>query len=500
MELTAHRLSIIRRLLALVRLRPFDTATEAGRSKERLRRAGLTTLSTGAARGVGILASLITVPLTYRYLGPEQYGLWMVLASIIAAMGFADLGIGLGLVNAISEAHGKDDRGLARQYFTSAFGMLLTIAILLAVAGAVAYPFVPWMRLFNVKSPAVAAEGARALVVLYAWFVINIPLDVASRVQTGFQKGYVPQVIRTAGSIATLVALLVVIALHGSLPWLVFGSTVGSIVSTVVNAWVLFYRDPWLLPALHTFHFGAAKKILNLGLMFFVLQVAVVLGYTSDNIVITQVMGAAAVAAYAVPQKLFSPIAQLIGMAVMPLWPAYGEALSRGDVDWVRTTFWRSMKLVLAISVPSCALLAFTGPWILRVFFGKTMHAPMSLLIALAAWGVIAAISSSIAILLNGANYLKIQVIVAAIASICNLGLSILLTRRYGVIGVCLGSLITQIVLTIPICSLAVRNLLRQLAQKKTLTDAVSLTSGVHDGLPQPGRSVAPALGETAQG
>jgi O-antigen/teichoic acid export membrane protein len=44
----------------------------------------------------------------------------MVLLSIIAAMSFADLGIGNGLMNAISEAYGKDDRKLAREYVTSA--------------------------------------------------------------------------------------------------------------------------------------------------------------------------------------------------------------------------------------------------------------------------------------------------------------------------------------------------------------------------------------------
>ena len=40
--------------------------------------------------------------------------------------------------------------------------------------------------------------------------------------------------------------------------------------------------------------------------MFFVMQCAFAVAYSSDNIVIAQVLGAAAVAAYAVPQKLFS--------------------------------------------------------------------------------------------------------------------------------------------------------------------------------------------------
>lgn len=49
-----------------------------------------------------VLASLITVLLTYNYLGAERYGLWMVLILIIGMMGFADLGIGNGLVFTVS--------------------------------------------------------------------------------------------------------------------------------------------------------------------------------------------------------------------------------------------------------------------------------------------------------------------------------------------------------------------------------------------------------------
>ena len=74
------------RFRSLLRLHPFETKTERGRSKERLRRAALTTLASGVARAIGLLTSLISVPLTYRYLGPERYGIWMVLISIVAAM------------------------------------------------------------------------------------------------------------------------------------------------------------------------------------------------------------------------------------------------------------------------------------------------------------------------------------------------------------------------------------------------------------------------------
>jgi O-antigen/teichoic acid export membrane protein len=452
-----------RQLLSLFRLRPFDTSTEHGRSRERLRRAAMTTVSAGGARVVGLLVSLVTLPLTFRYLGPERYGLWMVLISIISVMGFADLGIGNGLMNAISEAYGKDDRILAREYMTSAFVMMLCIALSLAIAGAAAYPFMPWMRLFNVKSPAVAAEGAQALLVLYAWFVISIPIGVITRAQAGLQKGYLPQIVAALGSVLTLLALLVAIGLHGSLAWLVFASTMGSVVATAFNGWLLFHEHPWLLPARHAYRRSAASKILKLGLMFFVLQCATALGYTSDNIVIAQVMGADAVAAYAVPQKLFSFVGMLIGMGITPLWPAYGEALARGDVAWVRRVFFGSVWIALAISVPLCTLLTLAGPWILRVFFGKSLHTPLSVLVVLAVWGVVAAVSAPIAMLLNGAGALKAPTIVAVTASSINLVLSIILTRRFGVIGVCSGSIITQMLIAFPALFFVLRKLFRSM-------------------------------------
>ncbi len=97
----------IRAMKHLLRLKPFDTSTEQGRSRERYRRAALTTFASVTAKAVTVLTALITVRLTVRYLGTERYGLWMTITSVVAMMAFADLGIGNGLLNCISEAHGK---------------------------------------------------------------------------------------------------------------------------------------------------------------------------------------------------------------------------------------------------------------------------------------------------------------------------------------------------------------------------------------------------------
>src|SRR5580704_14585226 len=95
--------------LGVIRFRSFDASTPEGRSKERYRRAALTSLATLAAKGVSIGTLLVTVPLTLAYLGKERYGLWMTISSLVAIFGFADLGMGASLKTLLAAADGRND-------------------------------------------------------------------------------------------------------------------------------------------------------------------------------------------------------------------------------------------------------------------------------------------------------------------------------------------------------------------------------------------------------
>jgi O-antigen/teichoic acid export membrane protein len=171
---------------------------------------------------------------------------------------------------------------------------------------------------------------------------------------------------------------------------------------------------------------------------------------------------------YAVPQKLFSFVTTVLAMGISPLWPAYGEAIARGDVAWVRRAFRASLWLTLAITIPLCTLLAVTGPWILRIVMGKSLHAPMSLLVVLGVWVVVASVSNIVGVLLNGAGVLKMTTVLSVVASVSNLALSIYLTRRLGVAGVCLGSILTQLLITFPGYLFLLRGLFMSLERQKT--------------------------------
>src|SRR6202034_2479703 len=202
-------------LLAI--FRAHDVSSARGRAKERFRRAALTSGSTLAAKGAQIAAGLISVPLTLHYLGAERYGLWMMISSASVMLRYADFGMGNGLINAVSHAHGVGDERLARASTSSAFFMLAGIAAVLMLLMATIYPFVNWAALFNARSEVARLEAGPALAVFALLTLASMPLGVVQRVQFGYQEGYASNLWLAAGSILGLAGVITVIRFRGGL-------------------------------------------------------------------------------------------------------------------------------------------------------------------------------------------------------------------------------------------------------------------------------------------
>jgi len=429
-----------------------DTHTSTGRSKERYRRALLTTVSSGLSKLITVTISLISVPLTFHYLGVERYGLWMTISSVIAFASFSDLGISNGLMNGISKAHGRDDRILAREYVSTALFFLTTIAFGVGTLFAVVYRWIPWNALFHVKSPQAIAESGPAVAAFVFCFLLATPASVVSRIQNGYQEGFAANLWSSGGSILAMLSILIVIKFNGSLVFLVLAMVGGPLLSTVVNGVVLFaYQRPWLRPALSQVRRGVASQLLSSGFLFFILQLTMSVGFLSDNIVVAQVLGPEAVTQYSIPARLFGQISLLGLMIGMPLWPAYTEALERRDHAWVRHTLKSSMRLLVLLSVVLGTTLVLAGPLIIKLWVGPTVEPKPLLVGALGAWGVISTSSIPLSMLLNAASVVRFQVIISGFAAVANIAISILLTRTMGISGVVFGSIISQsIIVLIP--------------------------------------------------
>ena len=427
----------MRKFASTLRLTPVDTSTPEGRSKERHRRAFLTGASALIAKVVAVSTSLLTIPMALHYLGTERFGLWMTISSVIAILGFADFGIGNGVLNAVADAYGKEDIESIRRSVASAFALLAGIAALLIVAFSLIYPFVAWGHFFNVSSVTARQEAGPATAVFFGCFVANLPGDIVQRLQLGLQDGFISKLWQLTGSVAGLVGVVVVIHLRLGLPWLV-GALAGTpLLVTIANNIAFFgWMRPDLRPEFKLISTTMMTRIAKLGLLFFTLQAAAAIAYSSDNFIVAKLLGPEAVTRYSITAKLFSFISLGLAMFIGPLWPAYGEAVSRGDVFWVKRTLIKGTVAAASIAALASAVVICAAPAILKAWVHQPIAPPFLLLLGLGLWSVLDATGQSVAMFLNGANVITAQVVISTIFALGCLVLKIFFVHRFGIAGV----------------------------------------------------------------
>jgi O-antigen/teichoic acid export membrane protein len=132
----------------------------------------------------------------------------------------------------------------------------------------------------------------------------------------------------------------------------------------------------------------------------------------------------------------------MLGMVLAPLWPAYGEAIARGDEQWVRRTLKRSLIMAVGIAAVLSALLVLFGDRIISVWVGHAVNPPLALLMGLGVWKVIEAGGNALAVFLNGAHVVRLQVILALITAVTSIVLKVVLVREIGAAGVVWASAI----------------------------------------------------------
>jgi O-antigen/teichoic acid export membrane protein len=462
----------VRRFIDRVRPRELTALVEGERARERNRRVALTAAASAFATGVRILAALVSIPLTVRYLGAEQYGLWVTIASVTALLGFADLGLSSGLVNGISEAQASNDEHSARRYVASTFYLLAVIAIALGAAFAAIYGSVSWASVFNVTSSAAAQVSGAALAVFVAVTLVGLPVGIAPRIRSGYQEGWANGIWDSVASVVSFAALIVAIVAGASLPWLVLALGGGPLISSVLNGVSVLRSRPWLRPRIHDVTRRAADRMLRLGVLFFILQVAGIAAVETDNIVIARLLGADSVAQYAIPMRLFLFVPLMSNLVVTPLWPAYRDALMRRDSKWVTRTMRRSLLGTAAWGLVVSAFLVLFGGPIVRVWAGGDISPDRSLLLALGAFSVLLCVGQAFAVYMNAANVVGFQAVCLSIMVVLNLALSIVLTNAIGISGPAWGSAISMALVVIIPYAVYVRASMARLSRSiETMAD-----------------------------
>lgn len=391
-------------------------------------------------KGLAVACSFLSIPLMIHYLGQAQYGVWSTLLSVMTWITFFDLGLGNGLRNKLAESLAKEQADEARNYVSSAYSLIGLISLTLFVILAIAAFTVPWQKVFNTQS--LSAEILSYAVMITGFFIaLNFWLSLINSVLNAVQK---TSVVVLGQFLFNALSLILVYVLtkttDASLLYLatVYGiSMIGA--NVLLSGW--FYKGNMSLTPKFSLDFSHIRPLLSLGLQFFVIQIAVLVIFTTDKILITQLFGPEFVTPYDVVFKLFGVITLAYGLITAPLWSTYTDAYHRGDFMWIKGMLKKQLLMFGLIILAVIFLILIAKPAI-AIWIGGDLVVSLPLVVSVGLFILISTWNNVYAFFLNGIGKIRLQLYSAVLAMLINLPLALYFTRYlgFGVEGVVLAT------------------------------------------------------------
>ncbi len=400
-------------------------------------------------KSISILVSLLIVPVTLGYLAEEEYGIWLTLSSMLAWIGFFDIGLTSGLRNKLTEALTVGDNDRAKIYLSTTLFLLATLMLVLLTIMGVCYNLIDWQAVFNSRSIPLETLGKVAFYTI-AFFCIQFVLKIVTTLFFAVQRAAMADFLNMLGSLGALILiwLLTMITPKGSLlaVALVF-SVVPVLVFAIANIVVFRGKYRNISPSIEYIKFGYTKELIGLGVKFFIVQSAALVLFTTSNFIITQLFGPSEVTIYNIAFKYFSVVTMGFTILMAPMWNAYTAAYVKEDYDWMRKAFHKT-QLIWGIATLGSVLMLVLSGWVYELWVGTKVanQIPVSLSIGCMLFVTVSNWNNATAMLLNGSGKIKLQLIGCGVIVVLYVPLAVIMSKLLGITGVLYALCLTLLI------------------------------------------------------
>jgi O-antigen/teichoic acid export membrane protein len=377
------------------------------------------------ARGGSFIVNFLLVPVSLSYLGVTHYGIWIALSSVVGWVGMLDLGIGNGLRNRVAAALAMGDTGKARAYISTAYVYLGGGALVLTVLFECVNPYISWTRLLN-ASPSLAWDLQLIAGLVFGLWGLRLVLGLLFSILQADQR---PAVAAGLDFLASLVAGAGIILLAAARERSFVSFSVVSVLPLVlipaVGTVMMFQgRYKHLKPSAASVDRGLLRDLGGLGIGFFILQIAVVIQFTSANVLIAQLLSPDVVATYSVAMRYFNIPLIFFTTLLGPFWSAYTDSYVRGDMAWIQRSVRKLRRLWFMLGIFIIFMTA-AAPYVYKVWVGDALHVSVWLSVALAVYVLMQTWCAIYVNLINGTGFIRLEVTLAVVTTLIFIPLAI---------------------------------------------------------------------------
>lgn len=344
-----------------------------------------TLASSYGLRIITVATNLVSVPLAARHLGAERYGLWLTMGSFISVLTLCEFGLGNNLTTLIAQARGRGDSEACSRHVSATFWLVLALALAMFAAFALVHPLIDWPSIFNVSDAVTVTEAPPAALLIGLIAATQLVAGLCNRIYAGLQQGYRSSMWQALSILAGLLALIVASNAKGGLVSLsVALGLVPAVVQLIGLAWALRFAAYGRLLGPRCLNRNDFRTVLEGSMLMFLVNLQAFFWLSKDNILIAHALELAEVGRYNTAWRIYMALFGVLAGAVgASLWPAYTDAFTRGDREWIRGAIHRSLVTGTTIMILFSILFVTIGEWFLTWYVGAPLAASRSTLASL---------------------------------------------------------------------------------------------------------------------
>ncbi|MGZ3945107.1 MAG: lipopolysaccharide biosynthesis protein [Mucilaginibacter sp.] len=393
-------------------------------------------------KGASVVVGFMLIPITINYVDTIQYGIWLTISSLVAWINNFDIGLSNGLRNKTAHSLAMNEEERIVKYISTTYAMIFVISIVFFVVFYFIGSFFNWNSLLNTAS-SIHFDLWPIVAITLGSFCLQFMLQPIKSVLTAMHQPFMASLILFLGQLLTFIfTYLLTIFTKGSLLDLVIAAAGAPvIVMLFANVYLFATSLKAYRPRFKSIDMSSAKSLLNMGGLFFFLQMGAIVLYQTDNIVITRTLGPQEVTTFNVAFKYFSLITVVFAIIITPYWSAFTDAYAKKDMEWIKHSINKMRMIWLFFSVGAIVLFLFADIFY-KLWVGPSIHISHLLSLSMVLYAMLNTWQAIYSYALNGMGKLRIQLIFIGGGGIINVPLSIVLIHWVGVSGTVLANVI----------------------------------------------------------
>jgi O-antigen/teichoic acid export membrane protein len=390
------------------------------------------------------VCTAVLTPVMIHHLGAIDYGVWVFVGSVLDYYGLLDVGMRAAMFRYVGKYRGSNAREQVDRTFSSALCVVIVAGVVICAFSIGLACYLPRVMNLRGTSPQVFSW---LLLLLGCSVGINCPIRMLATYISAHQRWDLYNAAGIASTLTRCVAIVVALEMGCGLLAVAITTLVVSILSLGQHIFFVRLADSQVRLSKNLITAMRIRELFGFSVKSLLVSVGDYLRFYSDSAVIALVLNVALVAPFSVVTRLIECFKSVVIAAGGPVFGSMTELDGGSRQQEQQELLFRSTRLLALLSILGGVLLLIDGRALLRIWVGPEFLSAYPLLAILAVGYTINLVLHPMLLIVVARGQHGGLGAWTIAEGIVNIGLSVLLGKAYGLLGIAIGTVLPMLLI-----------------------------------------------------